>query len=60
VGNVTDSSLEELFNAPRMVSLRRGMLRREVAEDDPCARCDLIRRPAVLGIPLQSLRYLRR
>jgi len=60
VGNARRIQLADLFNAPRMVSLRRGMLRREVSEEDPCARCDLIRRPAVLGIPTQSLKYLRR
>jgi len=60
VGNARQDRLRDLFNAPRMVSLRQGMLRREISEEDPCARCDLIRRPTVLGIPTQSLRYLRR
>jgi len=60
VGNAGQTSLRELFNGPRMVSLRQSMLRREVSEEDPCARCDLIRRPTLLGIPTQSLRYLRR
>jgi len=60
VGNAREGRLRDLFNAPRMVSLRRNMLRREVSEEDPCARCDLIRRPTILGIPTQSLKFLRR
>ncbi len=60
VGNARQTRLKDLFNAPRMVSLRRSMLQREISEEDPCARCDLIRRPTILGIPMQSLKYLRR
>jgi radical SAM protein with 4Fe4S-binding SPASM domain len=60
VGDARRDRLRDLFNAPRMVSLRQSMLRREISEEDPCARCDLIRRPTVLGIPTQSLKFLRR
>jgi radical SAM protein with 4Fe4S-binding SPASM domain len=60
VGNARDQNLADIFNAHELVELRRNMLLREVDAAGPCARCDFIRRRAVLGIPVQSLRYIRR
>ena len=60
MGNVREERLVDIFNAQKLVALRQKMLSRQVDESSPCARCDFIRRPTVLGIPVQSLKYLRR
>jgi hypothetical protein len=37
-----------------MTALREAMLERRFSELDPCARCDMLTRPTILGIPKSS------
>ncbi len=60
MGNVRDTTLKDIFNTQKLIDLRKKMLFRQVDNSTPCARCDFIRRPTILGIPVQSLRYLRK
>jgi radical SAM protein with 4Fe4S-binding SPASM domain len=60
LGNVREQKLAEIFNTSKLKDLRKNMLLRQVDVSGPCARCDFIRRPTALGIPVQSLRYLRK
>ena len=59
VGNATKQGLREVFNSPAMVRLRRQMIDRRPDQSLPCFACDSVRRKALLGIPMASLRYLR-
>jgi radical SAM protein with 4Fe4S-binding SPASM domain len=58
LGSVREEKLVDIFNTPELIELRKNMLRRQVDPCGPCARCDFIRRPTTLGIPVQSLKYL--
>jgi radical SAM protein with 4Fe4S-binding SPASM domain len=60
IGNAREQELVDIFNGDEIKELRRSMLSRLVDPNSPCGRCDFIRRPTVLGMPLQSLKYLRR
>jgi radical SAM protein with 4Fe4S-binding SPASM domain len=60
LGTVEEQTLADIFNSPRLVALRQDMLSGQLAEDIPCARCDLIRRRTILGVPIQSIKYLQR
>lgn len=54
VGNLLTQSLEEVWNAPRLVALRRKMAARDVADVPLCAGCDVPHKPRLLGIPLRD------
>lgn len=48
IGNVNRSSLEDLWTGPRMMEIRRALLKDEHPRESPCAACDypsLIRAP---------------
>jgi len=59
IGKAAEQKLVDVFNSPKSVELRTNMIFRHVSALSPCASCDFIRRRAFLGIPVQSLRYLR-
>ena len=55
LGNVRHSSLKEIWNNEKMVSLRNKLAAKEVAELAPCANCDRLNRKNVLGVPKEYL-----
>ena len=59
LGDASRQSLAEIFNCPGLVRLRRQMITGILAQTLPCYRCDSINRPAIFGVPLSSLKYLR-
>jgi radical SAM protein with 4Fe4S-binding SPASM domain len=61
LGNVGESSISEVWNNDRMVSLRRKILDRDVADLKTCSRCDRLWRKMLFGIPREYLgRALRK
>jgi radical SAM protein with 4Fe4S-binding SPASM domain len=59
-GDVRNSSIMEIFNGPRIRSLREQMLEKSLdALKSPCKSCDSVRRKRFAGIPVDSLKYLR-
>jgi radical SAM protein with 4Fe4S-binding SPASM domain len=60
LGNVRENTIVEVFNGDRIAALREKALKTDVAELSPCFNCDMIRRKILLGIPLNSLRYLEK
>ncbi len=54
LGNANDSTLAEIWSGERIVALRQAMLERRFGELDPCAGCDMLTRPTILGIPKSS------
>jgi len=59
LGDVSKQSLEEIFNVPTIRRLRQQMIKRELEKRLPCNKCDTIRRRSVMGLPIQSFKYLR-
>jgi hypothetical protein len=59
LGNAGDSKLADVWNDGPIVSLRKAMLERRFSDLDPCSRCDMLRRPAILGIPKSSFSAVR-
>ncbi|NIM90293.1 MAG: radical SAM protein [Candidatus Aminicenantes bacterium] len=55
LGNVKHSSLRDIWNNERMVSLRQKLASKEVADLNPCASCDRLRRKNILGVPKEYL-----
>jgi len=55
LGNVKHSSLREIWNNEKMVSLRQKLAAKEVDDLALCANCDRLRRKNILGIPKEYL-----
>ena len=52
VGNVGDASVAELWNSPRLISLRRAMMEGTSLDLSPvCENCTVAGSPKILGIP---------
>ena len=59
LGDANGQGLRELFNGTEMQRLRARMMERSFnAQQAPCRSCDSIRRKRLLGIPMESLKYL--
>jgi radical SAM protein with 4Fe4S-binding SPASM domain len=58
-GDASSQDLASIFNSPLLSELRESMIRRQLPEWLPCNKCDTVRRKRVLGLPLQSFRYLQ-
>ena len=55
LGNVQNSSLAEIWNNGKMMSLRTNMGRREISDLKTCKDCDRLRRKRFLGVPKEYL-----
>jgi len=55
LGNVKDSSIAEIWNNKKMVSLRRKIIGRDLAGLETCSGCDRLWRKQILGIPHEYL-----
>ena len=55
LGNVKLSSLREIWNNEKMVSLRQKLAAKEVAGLNACANCDRLSRKNILGVPKEYL-----
>ena len=51
IGNVRDSSLRNIWNGERMITLRKKLARGDRTDLTSCLRCDRIRRKTFLGVP---------
>ena len=51
VGDLKKESLDQIWNGPKMVGLRKRFKNRDI-DFHPCKTCDRIWRPTVLGIPV--------
>ena len=54
IGNVQDSSLEELWNSDKLVNLREKIYRGEYEDIELCSECDILWKKRILGIPIKS------
>ena len=59
LGDANVSSLSEIFNSEKLIFLREKMIAGDVGRLEPCASCDTIRRKTILGVPGQSLKFLK-
>lgn len=55
LGNVKHSSLREIWNNERMVSLRKKLAAKDVVDLETCANCDRLSRKNILGVPREYL-----
>ncbi len=55
LGNVREATLEEIWNAERLVRLREKVLRGDIADLETCSRCDRLWREQFLGVPREYL-----
>lgn len=55
VGNVKDSSLEEIWNGENMYALRQRLKEQDLAEMPTCSNCDRIWRKQIFGVPKENL-----
>jgi radical SAM protein with 4Fe4S-binding SPASM domain len=55
LGNVKHSSIREIWNNESMVSLRKKLAAKDVADLDSCANCDRLSRKNILGVPKEYL-----
>jgi len=55
LGNVRDSSLAEIWNNDRIVSLRRKIIARDLADLETCSKCDRLWRKKIIGVPREYL-----
>jgi len=55
IGNVKDAFLKEIWNAEKMVSLRKKLGKGKIAELEACSNCDRVWREALLGVPKEYL-----
>ncbi len=56
LGNVSSSSLTEIWNGEEIKKLRRKMINGEVRKLDPCRHCDRLWRKTFLGVPVTNLK----
>ena len=54
LGNVQDSSLNELWNSRALVELRRQLYQGEYSEVPLCSQCDVLWKRKLFGIPTKS------
>jgi hypothetical protein len=59
LGDASLQDLTSIFNGPMLRDLRESMIRRQLQDWLPCNRCDTVRRTGIVGLPLQSFRYLK-
>jgi radical SAM protein with 4Fe4S-binding SPASM domain len=59
LGDASSQDIASIFNSPMLKDLRESMIRRDLPSWLPCNECDTLRRRDVLGLPLQSIKYLR-
>lgn len=59
LGDASSQDLASVFNSPMLKTLRQNMLHRQLQEWLPCNQCDTIRRKGFMGLPLQSIKYLK-
>ena len=60
LGDVSNSNLKEIFNSEPTRILRHQMLQGRLdALAPPCDVCDTVLRRRILGVPLDSLKYLK-
>ncbi|MBN2102748.1 SPASM domain-containing protein [bacterium] len=59
LGNANEQTLQEIFNAPPMQSLRNKMQSGFECLELPCRECDSVRRKQACRIPLASLKYIK-
>jgi MoaA/NifB/PqqE/SkfB family radical SAM enzyme len=55
MGDLNQSSLEEVWNGPGLRTLRQRLRRRDIPAHWPCASCDRLYRKRILGIPTDYL-----
>ncbi len=55
VGNVMESSLEQIWNNKKMASLRKKLAGEKVHDLKTCSRCDRLWRRGLLGVPKEYL-----
>jgi len=55
LGNVRDSSLQEIWNNDKMIGLREKLVTHDIADLETCSKCDRLWRPALFGIPREYL-----
>lgn len=55
LGNVRETSLENIWNGERLVRLREKILRRDIGDLATCSRCDRLCRDQFLGVPREYL-----
>lgn len=59
-GDAKKEDVEDIFNCEVIQKLREQMLKSSLSElDSPCRECDSVRRKKIIGIPLESIKYLR-
>lgn len=59
LGDASSQDLASIFNSPMLISLRESMINKRLAEWLPCNQCDTLRRKGIVGLPLQSVKYLK-
>ena len=59
LGDASSEDLTSIFNSLMLRDLRQAMVQRQLPEWLPCNECDTIRRRGVLGLPFQSVKYLK-
>ncbi|MBN1274505.1 MAG: SPASM domain-containing protein [Candidatus Aminicenantes bacterium] len=55
VGNANKTTLRDIWNGEKMVTLRKKLVERDVKGLKPCAGCDRLNRRGFLGIPKEYL-----
>jgi len=55
LGNVKNSSLKEIWNNEKMISMRKKLAAKDVADIATCVRCDRLRRKNIFGVPKEYL-----
>ena len=55
LGNIREASLEDIWNGPRMIALRRSLAHHDVKNLPSCSQCDHLYRKGFLGIPQDYL-----
>jgi radical SAM protein with 4Fe4S-binding SPASM domain len=59
LGDASVSRLSQIFNGERLILLREKMMAADVEGLKPCASCDMLARKTILGVPRESLGFLK-
>jgi radical SAM protein with 4Fe4S-binding SPASM domain len=60
LGDAGASSLRDIFNSSETRRLRHQMIQGSIeALEPPCSTCDTVHRRRILGVPVDSLKYLK-
>jgi radical SAM protein with 4Fe4S-binding SPASM domain len=59
LGDASSQDLASVFNSPMLKNLREGMIHRQLQDWLPCNKCDTVRRRGMVGLPVQSIKYLK-